>query len=220
MTIIDEIDSIVACHRLLNHPFYATWTRGELTRPALDRYAEQYFHWVSAFPTFLSAIHSRCRDIEARQAILENLIDEERGPDNHPELWLRFCDALGLNRDEVRGLTRLSETDEAIARYRRLCDLAPPAAALAALYAYESQQPAVMAAKRSGLVEHFGVETGLDYFSVHETLDVRHSASERALIERLAAQDDRPTIVHVVRVGLAATNTLLDGVYDRYVDAG
>jgi len=77
-----------------------------------------------------------------------------------------------------------------------------------------------MAAKRSGLVEHFGVETGLDYFSVHETLDVRHSASERALIERLAAQDDRPTIVHSVRVGLAATKTLLDGVYDRYVDAG
>jgi pyrroloquinoline-quinone synthase len=220
VTITDEIDSIVACHRLLDHPFYATWARGELTRPALERYAEQYFHWVSAFPTFLSAIHARCRDIQARQTILENLCDEERGPNNHPELWLRFCDALGLNRDEVRGVTRLSETEEAIARYRRLCDQAAPAAALAAVYAYESQQPAVMGAKRGGLVKHYGVATGLEYFTVHETLDVHHSVSEGALIERLATQDDRPTIVHAVRVGLAATITLLDGVYDEYVDAG
>ena len=35
------------------------------------------------FPRYLSSIHSNCEDISVRQEILDNLIDEERGNDNH-----------------------------------------------------------------------------------------------------------------------------------------
>jgi pyrroloquinoline-quinone synthase len=35
-------------------------------------------------------LHSRCDELETRQVLLENLIDEERGAGNHPELWLRL----------------------------------------------------------------------------------------------------------------------------------
>jgi pyrroloquinoline-quinone synthase len=214
MRIIEDVDRIIEGRRLLDHPFYQAWSRGELSWLTLARYAEQYYHWVSAFPTFLSAAHSRCRDIEVRQAILENLMDEEHGPDNHPELWLRFCDALGLDRRDVQATACLPETEEAISVVSRLCHHAPTSAALAALYAYESQQPQVMAEKRRGLIEHYWVTTGHNYFIVRKTLDIEHSASQRALIERLATDEDRHMILTATRASVDATYTLLHGVFD------
>jgi pyrroloquinoline quinone (PQQ) biosynthesis protein C len=46
----------------------------------------------------LSAMHLHVPDVATRQLLLENLIEEERGPENHPERWLRFCESLGLER--------------------------------------------------------------------------------------------------------------------------
>ena len=90
----------------------------------------------------------------------------------------------------------------------------PFAAGLAALYAYESQQPEVMRVKREGLAECYGVTTGHDYFVEHETADVRHSAQEAELVERYADGSEE-AVVAGAQVGLDAIYTLLDGVYDQ-----
>src|SRR5579859_1832868 len=86
---------------LLKHPFYQQWSAGTLSAQRLRNYAIQYYRHVAAFPRYLSALHSRCDDLETRQALLENLIDEERGAENHPALWLKFGEALGVTRDEM-----------------------------------------------------------------------------------------------------------------------
>ena len=90
--LIARLDAMIAERHLLAHPFYQDWSAGRLSRETLREYAAQYYRHVEAFPRYLSAIHSRCDDLGTRQAILENLIDEERGAENHPELWLRFGD--------------------------------------------------------------------------------------------------------------------------------
>lgn len=209
--IVTRIQAQVATRRLLDHPFYSAWSKGELTREALQTYAAQYYHWVMAFPTWLSATHANAADFELRQEILENLIDEERGPDNHPKLWMRFCDALGLDRDAVRNVELLPETRQAIESMRTLSRWMPPAASLAALYAYESQQPEVMKTKREGLRDRYAVTSGHEYFEVHETLDVAHSAGEAAMIEKHGA-DCQAEIEAAVSTALDATYTLLDGI--------
>lgn len=209
--IVTSIQQQIAQRRLLDHPFYNAWSKGELTRDALRTYAAQYYHWVLAFPTWLSATHANADDLELRQEILENLIDEERGPDNHPELWLRFCDALGLDRDEVRNVELLPETRQAIESMRVVSRSMHPAASLAALYAYEAQQPDVMKTKREGLRDLYTLTSGLEYFEVHETLDVEHSAGEAAMIEKHGA-GRAAEIDSAVRTALDATYTLLDGV--------
>jgi len=99
--IVDQIHAQISSRRLLDHPFYVAWSKGELTREALQKYAEQYYQWVYAFPTWLSSTHANATDFAMRQEMLENLIDEERGPDNHPELWLRFGEGLRLNREDI-----------------------------------------------------------------------------------------------------------------------
>src|SRR5437764_663694 len=87
---LDTIDNDIAAKHLLKHPFYLAWTRGELSREALADYARQYYHHVAAFPTYLSAVHAHCEDQSARKQLLNNLIDEEAGSPNHPELWRAF----------------------------------------------------------------------------------------------------------------------------------
>jgi pyrroloquinoline-quinone synthase len=209
--IVTRIHAQVATRRLLDHPFYSAWSKGELSREALQTYAAQYYHWVMAFPTWLSATHANAADLELRQEILENLIDEERGPENHPELWLRFCDALGLDRAAVKQVELLPETAQAIAAMREVSREMPPAASLAALYAYESQQPEVMKTKREGLRDLYKLTTGHEYFEVHETLDVEHSAGEAAMIAKHGTTCGTE-IDAAVKTALDATYTLLDGI--------
>src|SRR6202020_1270012 len=115
--------------------------------------------------------------------------DEEHGTENHAELWLRFAESLGLTRDEVMTASPNASTQALVDTYRDLSERAPVAAGIAALYAYESQLPAVADAKICGLEKHFGFEDGakrdgLTFFKMHRAVDVGHAAAEREAIAR------------------------------------
>ena len=210
-SVLEQVHARIAAQRLLDHPFYVAWSKGLLSCDVLRKYAEQYYHWVQAFPTWLSATHANSTDLAMRQEIVANLYDEEMGPENHPELWLRFCDALGLDREAVRRADLLPETREAIAAMRNVCRNEPAVAGLTALYAYESQQPEVMKTKREGLRDLYGVKTGHDYFEVHETIDVAHSANERRVIAAHVAGHEEAAL-EATDVALTATYAMLDGI--------
>jgi pyrroloquinoline-quinone synthase len=210
-SVLDAIHDAIAVRRLLDHPFYSAWSKGALSHDDLREYATQYYHWVMAFPTWISATHANATDFAMRQQLLENLIDEERGPANHPELWLRFCDALGLDRDAVRNADLNPETAAAIEMMRNVCRDQPAVAGVAALYAYESQQPEVMKTKRQGLRDCYGVTSGHDYFEVHETADIEHSADERALVSKYA-RGHEAEILAAAKTALDATYVILDGI--------
>jgi pyrroloquinoline-quinone synthase len=212
---LTSIDALVAEKHLLKHPFYRAWQEGTLTNEALQDYAAQYYRHVSAFPTYLSALHSHCEDLETRQTLLENLCDEEEGPENHPALWRRFAQAVGCDVSELDGGETWPETASAIAAFRSAVDEGPVARGLAALYAYESMVPAVAAEKIRGLAEHYGIEgsPGTDYFEVHRTLDVEHAASSRELVERhVATEADLAEAERGAAMALDAVNGLLDGI--------
>src|SRR5437867_13018367 len=113
-TYLEEIDNDIAAKHLLKHPFYLAWTRGELSKEALTDYARQYYHHVAAFPTYLSAVHAKCDDQVTRKQLLNNLIDEEAGSPNHPELWLKFAEGLGVAESDVRQSEKWLETKDLI----------------------------------------------------------------------------------------------------------
>jgi pyrroloquinoline-quinone synthase len=188
MALLASIDARIAERHLLKHPFYQAWTAGTLPREALLDYVGQYYAFESRLPGFLHALASRAESAPARAALLANARDEEHGANNHPELWLRFGEALGLERAAIQG-ARLNATTQALVdTYLEASTHAPVAAGVAALYAYESQLPAVAEAKIAGLKAHYGFEgsagrSGLAFFEVHRTIDVHHAAEERAIVE-------------------------------------
>ena len=120
-TPLELIDHQISAKHLLTHPFYLAWTRGELSKAALADYAQQYYHHVAAFPTYLSAVHAHCDDQPTRKEILKNLIDEEAGEPNHPELWLKFAEGLGVSREQVQQSEKRAETSNLIETFRSVC---------------------------------------------------------------------------------------------------
>ncbi len=212
--VIAILDREVNGRHMLNHPFYQRWSAGELTRGELEEYSRQYYPYTLAFPTFVSAMHAHTGDMAIRQYLLENLIEEERGPENHPELWLRFCEALGVGRGDVTATAPNQATTGLIASMRNLARSEKLHEGLAALYAYESQIPAVAKAKIDGLAAWYGITAPRDiaFFSVHMTADVQHSQTARELLETIC---DTPEKCEEARQAAAQT---VNALY-RFLDA-
>jgi pyrroloquinoline-quinone synthase len=206
---IQTLDASIEARHLLNHPFYQRWTAGTLTQEELREYARQYFHYAMAFPTFISAMHQQTEDIVTRQMLLENLIEEERGAENHPELWLRFCESLGLDREDVKAGLANEATRSLIATMKSLARDGALHQGLAALYAYESQIPAVAKAKIDGLAQNYAISADRDiaFFKVHMDADVLHSQTSREILRDLCDTPEKAAAAD------AAAKSTLNALY-------
>ena len=218
MTVSAAIDSKVAERAMLSHPFYQAWTEGRLPLDTLRAYARQYFHHVEAFPRAVSAVHSACEERDGRRMLAENLAEEEgieAGKQDHASLWLMFACGLGESEASVREQQLNPETEALIDTFRKLSRRSY-ASGLGALYAYESQFPAVAAAKIEGLVDRYGVddEETLRFFRVHESADVEHSAVCRVLLDRLPEYSREEAIAAGEELAAALWN-FLSGVEAR-----
>ena len=218
---LDQIDRDIEAKHLLKHPFYLAWTRGELGREALADYARQYYHHVAAFPTYLSAIHAKCDDQSTRKELLNNLIDEEAGSPNHPELWLNFAEGVGVSAQDAQNTEKWSETKKLIDTFRLVCRDGSTAEGLAALYAYESQIPAICESKIDGLKKHYGFADPkhYEYFSVHIEADREHSAAEQKLLGGYVGNQNSDSVRASVNRVLDALWEMLSGVCRRHAIA-
>jgi pyrroloquinoline-quinone synthase len=218
---LDKIDNDVAEKHLLKHPFYLAWTRGELSKQALTDYARQYYHHVAAFPTYLSAVHAQCDDQATRKQLLSNLIDEEAGSPNHPELWKQFAQGLGVNDIDLARIEKQPETKELIETFRSACGQGSTAEGLGALYAYESQIPSICESKIEGLKKHYGFTKPehYEYFTVHIEADREHSAAEREMLSRYINERNFESVKASVNRVLDALWEMLSGVCRRHAIA-
>ncbi len=188
MSFVSELKNKLSPYYLLKHPFYVQWTKGELSRESLRSYATQYYHHVSAFPRYISAIHSLCEDQKDRQVLLENLNEEEgAGGDPHPDLWLYFAGGLNLKKEEVQS-TPLSPGIQKVIQAFFTQARSSYARGLSALYSYEYQVPEVAETKIQGLKKYYGVtdKKSLLFFTVHKTADVEHRTAIETLLEKLS----------------------------------
>jgi pyrroloquinoline-quinone synthase len=216
---LETIDNQIEEKNLLKHPFYLAWARGELNRKALTDYARQYYHHVAAFPTYLSAVHAGCDDQATRRQLLANLVDEEAGSPNHPDLWIKFAEGLGV--EDGRSAAQRPETKNLVKTFRAVCGEGSTAEGLAALYAYESQIPAICESKIDGLKKHYGFTDPehYRYFSVHIEADREHSAAERQMLRSYVNDHNFQGVQASVERVLHALWEMLSGVCRRHAIA-
>jgi len=173
---LSALEERIARYDLLCHPYYQAWTAGQLTRDDLREYASDYYQHVAAFPTYLSALHSRLEDGEVRRAVLRNLYEEEIDGRAHTELWLDFAEGMGADRAAVRERKTLAEVKQLVADFHRVAREGSAAEALAAFYAYESQIPRVAKQKADGLAQRYSADAKTcGYFELHQFADVEHA---------------------------------------------
>lgn len=183
MQVINRVNQVISELHLLKHTFYQAWSKGELSREILQRYAAQYYHQVGTFSRFISSVHKGCPHLEARIVLVDNLSDEDHG--NHPGLWMQFAEGMGASKESVLNEKPIPETDRMVNKFYELADR-DWRDGLCALYAYECQVPEVSASKIDGLKKFYGIqdERTLEFFTAHQIYDVEHSRQVAELIER------------------------------------
>ena len=66
--------AVIARHSRLN-PFTEKWVKGELNRAQLGAWAAQHYQYVSQFPRWCATVYGQCPDPDARDFLLENIIE-------------------------------------------------------------------------------------------------------------------------------------------------
>lgn len=212
MTFVQSLNNQLDSLHLLKHPFYESWNEGSLSLQALQTYAKEYYHHVAAFPRYISGIHSLCPNLKMRQVLLGNLIEEEQGDENHPELWQRFAEGLGVARSELCENAQIKETRELVDGYFDIVK-SDFAAGLGALYAYERQTPEVSKSKIEGLKKHYSIndERSLKFFTVHMEADEWHSEECANLIADLS-EEEQEKVIQGAKKGAKLLWGFLDGM--------
>jgi pyrroloquinoline-quinone synthase len=149
------------------------------------------------------------------------LIDEEAGSPNHPELWKKFAEGLGVDDIDLAKTEKEPETKNLIDTFRSVCGERSTAEGLAALYAYESQIPAICESKIDGLKKHYGLNDPehYHYFTVHIGADREHSAAERQMLSAYIDNHNFESVNASVNRVLNALWKMLSGVCRRHAIA-
>ncbi len=216
---IAQLKAEIDTKHLLKHSFYQMWEKGTLPLSVMQKYAGQYYHLERNFPIFLSMMHAGCDIFEIRQAITDNLYDEEHGPNNHTELWLRFGEAIGAHRHEVKESKLLSETQNTINTFKRLSSSSFLEGA-GALAAYESQIPSIAEKKLVGLKKNYGITSDCDteFFRQHSVLDIKHANEWWKIIGAYATTPEKQlAVMKAVQYGRDSLWGFLDGVCREYM---
>jgi pyrroloquinoline-quinone synthase len=157
--------------RLLDHPFYRRWSRGEVSIEELRAYAAQYRHFEAALPGHLRTVADTATDGALREQALRNLDDEQ----THLALFDEFTSALGGEAETAP--TSVSPAMADLLDVYRRAAARSAAEGFAALLAYETQSAGVAASKAAGLREHGILDgDGLGFWDLHATLDADHAA--------------------------------------------
>ena len=191
---LQQLDARIKKYDLLCHPFYKAWSAGQLTRNDLREYAQDYYHHVEAFPSYLAALGLRLEDGELRQAVLANMCDEKgvegsagKSSIPHSDLWLDFAEGMGSSRN-LEWHTPVPEIRQLIRHFNHVASEGSVEEALAAFYAYESQVPPIAKEKEAGLRGMYAADDKTcGYFALHATADLYHSRVWRNQLEKRVA---------------------------------
>ena len=170
--------TVLSDRKLLSHPFYRRWERGEVSTAELAGYAAQYRHFERYLPHFLTALIERLPQGTARHLVEANLADEKGDPIPHIERFEGFAEAVGAEFEESS-----PAMSSLIATYERLLEVGPEAA-LAGFVAYESQSSEVADRKAEGLHRYYGLDDeAVSFWEHHATVDVRHGEWSRQALD-------------------------------------
>jgi pyrroloquinoline-quinone synthase len=208
MSIVRRIDREIEQRSLLKHPFYRMWSEGKLDMESLKGYSKEYFQLVKVVPRMVEnlVLHNNSREIRSN-------LREER---EHVEPWVKFASALGVSRNELEHYKGALKTNDAVNMLLNLtCKFEE---GVGAMYAYEAEIPRISRTKLEGLQKFYNItgEDATEYQRIHESVDVKHAAVWRSILEDLPAGREEDVFNSAVS-SLIAQNMLLDSVCEKYV---
>ena len=177
--------AVNARHSRMN-PFTEKWVKGELTRDQLGAWVCQHYQYVSQFPRWCAAVYAECPDADARDFLLENIVEEESGV-KHVDLLIRFGEACGVSRQQVEGARQLPTTRALTAWCYETSRRPFHVAAAGLLVGLESQVPGIYKRNLPPLRTHYGFgEREVEFFAIHIEADEVHGERGYQIVDRHA----------------------------------
>jgi pyrroloquinoline-quinone synthase len=205
--------TVHARHSRLN-PFTEKWVKGELSRDQLGAWVCQHYQYVSQFARWCAAVYAECPDPDARDFLLENIVEEEAGV-KHVDLLIRFGEACGVTRQQVETARQLPTTRALTAWCHETSRKPFHVAAAGLLVGLESQVPGIYQRNLPPLRTHYGfTDHEVEFFAVHIEADEVHGERGYQIVERHCTTPERQAeAVEQVRQATEMRWQYMTGVY-------
>ena len=222
-----SLRELIDAHRSFGgHPLWHRITEGGVGSDGLRRFAVQFFLQVREFPRAVSALHANCPYADERILLAESLYEEETGRISgcdlpHPELFIRFGEAVGLTRADLVEGEPLPSTASLIHWFElstRQGSFLEGAAAIT--LAAEGQVPGAFGPFARALEKHYGLSREqVAFWDVHEIADREHSDVGDHIVFRFAdSLELQERVRRAVRTSLDHWWQFFDGI-ERAIDA-
>ncbi len=213
-----RLESAVNARHSRMNPFTEKWVAGELGRAQLGAWASQHYQYVSQFPRWCAAVYAECPYPDARDFLLENIVEEESGT-KHVDLLIRFAEACGVSRAEVQSARQLPTTRALTAWCYEMAHRPFFEAAAGLLVGLESQVPGIYRRNRPPLIPTYGfTEHEIEFFTVHIEVDEIHGERGYEIVETYArTPEERERAVDAVRQATEMRWQYMTGLHRAYV---
>ena len=159
-----------------DHPFLELFHQGKLSKEQLGQWAINRYYFHRHIPDKDAAVASNCPS-DVRGLWIGKLVEEagEGGKPSHPDLWLRYCDDLGLARNAVINAEVLPSIKMAVDGYVNLGRHKPWRIGAGASLT-EFTVPKKMDRMITAFKTHypFVTEEGMTFFKEHKEADEEH----------------------------------------------
>jgi pyrroloquinoline-quinone synthase len=215
-------------HPFRTHEFFDRLERGEVPLSLVREWAKQFYPWLASVPIAMAERFSNCSWDPAndpyRRMILDQLLEEAGDPKGkttgHPELWLRFCEGLGLARADVQSATLLPSTMVAIDDFLYTNRVNPFYVSAAG----SSEPPNVELCARllPSFEKNYKIPAdALEYYRLHVVADVEHSEWIGQIVASFASSPTvRRQMWDQMLRGFSIHALLVDGVLQAHANGG
>jgi pyrroloquinoline-quinone synthase len=209
-------------HPFRTHPFFLEWQAGKLPLEVIRRWAPQFYAWLACIPRAYALRFARLpwtpEFAKYRSMLLEHLTEEAGFPEGqhtpHPELFLRFCEGLGLSREDVETADLLPGTHLAIDDFLYINHEEPFYVSAAG----SSEPPNVELCEKllPVLRTVYKIpERNLEYYRLHGEADKEHSVLVNSLVADFADRgpEVRLRMWQAMLRGFGVHRAIVDGVW-------
>lgn len=177
----------------LEHPFVLAVARGEATKNQIAGWVNQLRLWADPSNKLLGILYATCPEDDLREAILENILEEEKGDTSgaggHMRLVERTLEELGWTED-VRNLDTLRVESWALRHWLEVVIRNRPfvEGICAVSFAMERLNPFVFGKIYDGLKTHYDLsEEAMASIAVHAShVEAEHGTLGPTAIQRYA----------------------------------
>ena len=181
------------------HPWQQLFLEGKLSQDQLKVWAQNRYYFHAGIPAKDANVFCKLPNNKDAQGMWLEKLQEEMGDDeeqSHPEMFLDFCEGLGLGRDEVKNAEVFAPIKIGVDAYRDMARVRPFQVGVGSSIS-EFLKPFKMTRMLKAFREHYSFipDKALHFFEAHREADERHGNIMINLVETYGQTEEHKKLL-------------------------